>query len=147
MNAAFEDCLVFSQLLKQHGGDLNKAAYQYSMDRYKDAYAICDLALYNYTEMRSHVSSRLFLLRRRLDRWLYWLFPRHFIPLYSMVTFSRLPYHMVVQRAASQDRIVRRGVIFLSLMGCILGCGVMAWIMFHPNTLNIKPSFKILNFS
>ena len=143
MNAAFEDCLVFSQLLKQHGGDLNKAACQYSMDRYKDAYAICDLALYNYTEMRSHVSSRLFLLRRRLDRWLYWLFPQHFIPLYSMVTFSRLPYHTVVQRAASQDRMVWCGVTFFSLMGCALGCGVMAWIMFHPNTLNIKPSFRI----
>ena len=142
MNAGFEDCLVFSQLLRQHEGDLHKAARQYSRDRYKDAYAICNLALYNYTEMRSHVSSTLFLLRRRLDRWLFWLFPRYFIPLYSMVTFSRIPYHTVVQRAARQDRMVQRGVTLVSVLGCVFGCSVMVWLLFHPKTLNIKPPFK-----
>ena len=140
MNAGFEDCLVFSEVLKQHGGNLHKASQQYSASRYKDAHAICDLALYNYIEMRSHVSSRLFLLRRRLDRWLYWLFPRHFIPLYSMVTFSRIPYNTVVQRAARQDRMVQRGVMFVSVLGtlgCVVGCS-MIWVMFHPNILPFK---------
>lgn len=138
MNAGFEDCLVFSQLLKQHGGDLYKAAHQYSMDRHKDTHAICDLALYNYTEMRSHVNSTLFLLRRRLDRWLYWLFPRHFIPLYSMVTFSRIPYNTVVQRAARQDKIVQRGIISVSILGSVFVCSVMVWFVLHPVAPNIR---------
>lgn len=133
MNAGFEDCLVFSELLKKHGGDLDKAASQYSTERYKDSHAICDLALYNYIEMRSHVSSRLFLLRRRLDRLLFWLFPRYFIPLYSMVTFSRIPYSTVIEQAARQDRMVQRGLT-VCLLGCILGCGIGLWLIFHPNT-------------
>lgn len=138
MNAGFEDCLVFSQLLKQHEGDLHKAARQYSADRYKDTHAICDLALYNYTEMRSHVNSRLFLLRRRLDRWLFWLFPQYFIPLYSMVTFSRIPYNTVVQRAARQDRMVQYGVTLVSLLGCVVGCGAILWLVFQPNIRQLK---------
>ena len=137
MNAGFEDCLVFSQLLKQHGGDLYKASSQYSTGRYKDAHAICDLALYNYTEMRSHVSSGLFLLRRRLDRWLYWLFPQCFIPLYSMVAFSRIPYSMVVQQAAWQDRMVQYGVMFVSVLGCAVGCSII-WFIYHPNNINVR---------
>jgi len=140
MNAGFEDCLVFSELLKQHGGNLHEAANQYSLDRYKDAYAICDLALYNYKEMRSHVNSRLFLFRRRLDRLLYWLFPRYFIPLYSMVTFTRIPYSTVVQRSAKQSKLVET----LLMLGCVFGCGVIVWFIpkicryyswFPPNPL------------
>ena len=138
MNTGFEDCLVFSQLLKQHNGDLNKAANQYSMDRHKDAYAICDLALDNYVVIRSQVSSKLFRLRRRLDHWLYWLFPRHFIPLYSMVAFSRIPYNTAKEQAAMQDRMVQRGVLFVSLLGCTLGCSMIAWVIFHPKAFNIR---------
>ncbi|XP_065913790.1 kynurenine 3-monooxygenase-like [Dysidea avara] len=116
MNAGFEDCLVFSELLQQNG-DLHKTARLYSEERYKDSYAICDLAMYNYLEMRSHVNNPMFLLRRQLDRYLHHLFPRHFIPLYTMVSFSRIRYSKVVERAAKQDKLVRRGIQTVALLG------------------------------
>jgi len=117
MNAGFEDCLVFSELLQQNG-DLHKAGRLYSEIRYKDSYAICDLAMYNYIEMRSHVNSPVFRLRRRLDRFLHWLFPRDYVPLYTMVSFTRIPYSKVVERAAKQDILVRRGIQAIALLGC-----------------------------
>ena len=117
MNAGFEDCLVFSELLQQNG-DLHKAARLYSEERYKDSCAICDLAMYNYIEMRSHVSNPVFLLRRQFDRFLHWLFPHHFIPLYSMVAFTRIPYSKVVERAAKQDKLVQQGVKAIAVLGC-----------------------------
>jgi len=117
MNAGFEDCLLFSELLQQNG-DLHIAARLYSEERYKDSYAICDLSMYNYHEMRSHVSNPKFLLRRQLDRYLQWLFPRHFIPLYTMVSFTRIRYSKVVEQAVKQDELVKRGIQAITLLGC-----------------------------
>ncbi len=34
------------------------------------------------------------------------LFPSAWIPQYSMVAFSRIPYHEVIKRAEKQDRIL-----------------------------------------
>lgn len=116
MNAGFEDCLVFSELLQQ-SGDLHEAAKLYSEERYKDSYAICDLAMYNYLEMRSHVISPMFLVRRQLDRFLHFLFPHYYIPLYTMVSFSRIRYSKVVERAAKQDKLVYQGIKAIALLG------------------------------
>jgi len=42
------------------------------------------------TQMRSHVNSRLFLLRKALDNFLYKLLPGTWIPLYTMVSCTQL---------------------------------------------------------
>ena len=47
MNAGFEDCLTFYNLLEQFDNDLQKAATKYSEMRWKDSYAIADLSLNN----------------------------------------------------------------------------------------------------
>jgi len=128
MNAGFEDCLVFSELLQQFG-DLHKAARLYSEKRYKDSYAICDLSMYNYLEMRSHVVNPMFLLRRQFDQYLHWLFPRNYIPLYAMVSFTRIPYSQVVQRAAKQDKLVQAIALF--------GCGTALLFLLYKYGHNI----------
>ena len=38
---------------------------------------------------------------------LYRAFPKLFIPLYSLVTFTNTPYHLAVQRAHKQDGWIR----------------------------------------
>ena len=60
MNAGFEDCLVFYNLLEQFDNDLQKAATQNSETHWKDSYAIADLSFYNYMEMHAHVNSPIF---------------------------------------------------------------------------------------
>lgn len=58
MNAGFEDCTLLTQLFNKHGSDLTKILSEYSENRWVDAYAISDLAMYNCIEMRDLVNKR-----------------------------------------------------------------------------------------
>ncbi|XP_064601274.1 kynurenine 3-monooxygenase-like [Liolophura sinensis] len=106
MNAGFEDCLLFDELLDKYHNDLSKVLAEYTRIRSVDAKAICDLAMYNYVEMRESVNSKLFLLRKKLDNLLHWLFPNYWIPLYTMVSFTRTRYHEAIEKRKWQDKIL-----------------------------------------
>jgi kynurenine 3-monooxygenase len=58
MNAGFEDCTILSRLFSKHGSDLEKILNEYSETRWEDAHAVCDLAMYNYIEMRDLVNKK-----------------------------------------------------------------------------------------
>jgi kynurenine 3-monooxygenase len=105
-NAAFEDCLVLSACLAAHAPDRERAFTRYQALRKRNTDALADLSLANFVEMRDHTASRAFLLVRRLEKGLHRLFPARFIPLYTMVTFSRTPYAEAVERARRQWRVV-----------------------------------------
>ncbi|KAG8583283.1 hypothetical protein GDO81_008355 [Engystomops pustulosus] len=51
MNAGFEDCHVFSELMEQYGNDFRICVPEFSQLRVPDAHAISDLAMYNYKEV------------------------------------------------------------------------------------------------
>lgn len=87
---------------------LSKALDEYSKIRCANGRAMCDLAMYNYIEMRHLVNTWSFIMRKNLDNLLYNLFPRKWIPLYTMVTFSRLPINECIERRASQDRLLAK---------------------------------------
>ena len=55
--------------------------------------------------MRSLVNSRWFLYKKKVDKFLNWLMPKKYIPLYTMVTFSRIRYHSVIQQWKRQDKV------------------------------------------
>ncbi len=125
MNAGFEDCLIFYESLLSVGDDIIKAAEKYSRTHWRDCHAIAELSKYNYLEMRSHVNSRLFLLFKYIDKLLHYLLPNVYIPLYTMVAFTRIPYHQVVLRSARQRKIVKitlqtGGVVLLVALGCVI---------------------------
>ncbi|XP_065186660.1 kynurenine 3-monooxygenase-like [Sycon ciliatum] len=125
MNCGFEDCLLLDELLLKNKLDFAATLDEYNSKRQPDAYAICDLAMYNYIEMRSLVNSKSFLLRKKVDSLLNYLFPRSFIPLYSMVTFSRIPYGEVIERRKRQDKLVKiGGGVFALTAGALLCYGV-----------------------
>ncbi|GFR12009.1 kynurenine 3-monooxygenase [Trichonephila clavata] len=85
MNAGFEDCEILSEILEAYCYDLKKVLPAFTERRYQDAEAICDLAMYNYTEMRHLVTSKTFLLRKKMDDVINKFFPKAWIPLYTMV--------------------------------------------------------------
>ncbi|CAL1546667.1 unnamed protein product [Lymnaea stagnalis] len=118
MNCGMEDCIVFDELLDKYNNNFAKVLPAYTKIRNPDAKAICDLAMYNYTEMRSKVNSRLFLVRKKLDNMLFKLFPNTWVPLYTMVSFTRIRYHECVQRREWQDKILTRSLILSAV--CIL---------------------------
>ncbi|XP_038946973.1 kynurenine 3-monooxygenase isoform X3 [Rattus norvegicus] len=105
MNAGFEDCLVFDELMDKFNNDLSVCLPEFSRFRIPDDHAISDLSMYNYIEMRAHVNSRWFLFQRLLDKFLHALMPSTFIPLYTMVAFTRIRYHEAVLRWHWQKKI------------------------------------------
>ncbi len=103
MNACFEDVVVFDRILAGSIDDFGAAIATYSELRKPDADAIAELALKNFVEMRSKVVDPAFLRRKAIDAHLQDMFPRRWVPLYPMVTFSTIPYSEARRRAREQD--------------------------------------------
>ena len=107
MNAGFEDCMVLNDLMESYKGQSWGALFEaFSKKRVKDGHAIADLALYNYVEMRDLVADTHFLRKQEISRKIHTLYPDHWQPLYTMVTFSRLPYSEAKARGDQQDQIL-----------------------------------------
>ncbi|KAG8444524.1 hypothetical protein GDO86_009619, partial [Hymenochirus boettgeri] len=119
INAGFEDCLVFSELMEQYENNFRICLPEFSRLRVPDAHALSDLAMYNYKEMRVHVNSKWFRLRKRVDNILNMLMPRTFIPLYTMVTFSGIRYHEVVLRWKWQNKVINLGLLIFGTTGSL----------------------------
>ena len=116
MNAAFEDCVALDECLAEFPEDRQRAFVEYSARRKKDADALADLAVQNFIEMRDKTASKTFRAKKRLDHLLEGLLPGIYLPLYTMVTFTRIPYCTAARRARLQNRIVYAGLIVLLLV-------------------------------
>jgi kynurenine 3-monooxygenase len=115
MNAAFEDCTVLAECLKRHAPEWETAFRTFEERRKPHTDALAGLCVDNFLEMRDRVGSRAFLLRKKGEVFLHRLFPRWYLPLYTLVTFTRRPYAEAVRRARIQDRVVAMVVILLGL--------------------------------
>lgn len=133
MNCGFEDCFVFHQLLDKHHGDFAKTLVEFSQERPKDAQAMCDLALYNFVEMRDRVNSSWFRFRKQVDSVLNKIAPNTYIPLYSMVTFSRIPYATVVARFKAQEEMINKSL--KASLAVVVGGAAYAAVKFGPRAL------------
>jgi kynurenine 3-monooxygenase len=120
MNAAFEDCTVLNECLLDRGPDWEAAFRAYEIRRKENVDALADLCVANFLEMRDHVASRLFRLRKKFEMALHGLFPRWYVPLYTLVTFTRTPYAEALWRAKRQDRIVWTVVVVGTLAAVLL---------------------------
>ena len=63
------------------------------------------LFLLTNPQMRQLVNSKWFRFRKQIDNLLHRLMPARYIPLYTMVTFSRIRYHEVIQKKRKQDKV------------------------------------------
>jgi len=107
MNCGFEDAVELADLLQAHSDDLAWTFAEFERRRRPNAEAIAAMALENYVEMRDSVADADFLLRRELGRTLAERHPERFVPRYSMVTFTRMPYAQAFARGAVQDALLR----------------------------------------
>jgi kynurenine 3-monooxygenase len=124
MNAAFEDCVVLDKCLAEFPQDRHRAFAEYFSRRKENTDALADLAIENFIEMRDKTASRVFRAKKKLDHLLEGLLPGIYLPLYTMVTFTRIPYAKAARRAQLQDRIVC-GTVLLGV-ALILGFFVIA---------------------
>ncbi|XP_021538365.1 LOW QUALITY PROTEIN: kynurenine 3-monooxygenase [Neomonachus schauinslandi] len=133
MNAGFEDCLVFDELMDKFNNDLSMCLPEYSRLRIPDDHAISDLSMYNYIEMRAHVNSRWFIFQKNMERFLHALMPSTFVPLYTMVTFSRIRYHEAVLRWHWQKKVINKGLFFF---GALIAIGSTYLFM---SSMSLRP--------
>ncbi|KAK7870120.1 hypothetical protein R5R35_011095 [Gryllus longicercus] len=128
MNAGFEDCLLLDRLMNHYGDDLQSALAEFSLVRNPDAEAICDLAMYNYTEMRELVAKKSYHFRKKLDGMLYNFLPNLWVPLYPSVAFTSQGYRWCLENKQWQDKILQLfAITSISTIIIILGLTVL-WI-------------------
>ena len=108
MNSGFEDCSILDELMEAHQDDWSTIIKVFNQERPKDTNAIADLALRNFVEMRDRVADPRFLLRKEIEAFLNEEYPEDFLPLYSQVTFSHIPYSMALQEGFAQDELFGR---------------------------------------
>jgi kynurenine 3-monooxygenase len=111
MNAAFEDCVVLDECLETFSDNPERAFADYFCRRKQNADALADLAIGNFVEMRDKTASKTFRAKKKLDHALEAALPGIYLPLYTMVTFTRIPYAKAAKRAHVQDRIVHAALI------------------------------------
>ena len=116
MNSAFEDCSVLIHELNQ-AHSCRAAAFQaYELARRAHTDVLCELSKSNFIELKQKVRSPWFLARKRLDLAIHRLLPQRWIPLYTMVAHTTIPYGEALARARRQDRILIFSSALLALV-------------------------------
>eukprot|EP00835_Amoeboradix_gromovi_P002988 NODE_184_length_15718_cov_0.161342.p2 type:complete len:435 gc:universal NODE_184_length_15718_cov_0.161342:10896-12200(+) len=121
MNCGFEDVRLLMEHLdkRSENGKINNitgALYNYSRCRKDDAHEISDLAMKNYIEMRQSVTSPVYKIRKFVEEQLHRLFPNQVIPLYTMISFTNIPYKRARKKHEYQTKL-------------LLGMGVIALVL------------------
>ena len=107
MNSGFEDAVELADLLTASPDDIAGVFAEFSRRRKPNADAIAEMALDNYIEMRDRVDDADFLLMPELDRALSDAVPTHWMTHYAMVTFSRMPYSVALERTRMGEALLR----------------------------------------
>jgi len=107
MNCGFEDCTVLEQIMQQEN-DWQTIFKKFETERKPNSDAIAELALQNFIEMRDLVADEKFVLRKKIEAKLSAEFPDKWLPLYSMVTFSDIPYSTAWNEGKRQDALMQK---------------------------------------
>jgi kynurenine 3-monooxygenase len=124
-NCAFEDAVALEACVRAHAPDWDAVFTAFEAARKEHADALAQLSLDNFVEMRDATGSRLFRARKALEKGLYRMFPGLFMPLYMMISFSRIPYAETVRRARRQVRLL--GSLATALGALVLLLFVAWW--------------------
>jgi kynurenine 3-monooxygenase len=126
MNAAFEDCVELDECLQRFSDNRERAFDYYFRRRKENVDALADLAIGNFIEMRDKTASKMFRAKKKLDHALEAAMPGIYLPLYTMVTFTRLPYAKAARRARLQDGIVVGGILLFVGISLLLLAAAIA---------------------
>lgn len=105
MNAGFEDVRILDALLDHYKDEWGETIAAYQQDRKPNADAIAELARQNFVEMRDLVADENFVLRKKIEALIHRK-DKTYLPLYSMVTFSDLPYSEALAKGKEHDTLL-----------------------------------------
>lgn len=129
INAGFEDCVVLRECIEKQPSNLEEAFDLYHRRRKPHTDALAELSIANFVEMRDHASSPAFLRKKKRERWLHERFPDWYQPLYSLVTFSRMPYADAVHQSARKERTVGLVLRCLYVIPVLLILCLTLWLL------------------
>ncbi|MDN3204274.1 FAD-dependent oxidoreductase [Algoriphagus sediminis] len=107
MNCGFEDCSILNGLIEKYGTSSWDMVFEkFQKIRKDDTAAICQMAMDNFVEMRDTVADPKFMLRKKIEAKLHELYPKDWVPLYTMVTFTDIPYAEAYAQGKLQESIM-----------------------------------------
>jgi kynurenine 3-monooxygenase len=124
MNAAFEDCSVLDKCIARHGNNLEAGFAEYQNLRKRHTDVLAELSKQNFVELRERVRSPLFVARKKLDVALNRIFPKRWIPLYTLMAHTTVPYADALEQFQKRERKAKWMGINILLF--ILAGGVVA---------------------
>jgi len=107
MNSGFEDCSVMHELMKKYGENWDAIFESFQKIRKSDGDAIQDLSLHNYHVMRDYVGDPMFLLQKKIEAKFSRNHADEWLPLYSQISFSDIPYSKALEVGKKQDAIMK----------------------------------------
>jgi kynurenine 3-monooxygenase len=123
MNSAFEDCSALMAALAQQQDNRAAAFAAYEQARRPHTDILAELSKANFVELKQKVKSPWFVARKRLDVALNRLLPETWLPLYTMIAHTTIPYGDALARSRRQERIL--AAVALGLLGTL---GMAAWL-------------------
>ena len=118
----------WTSVWKTFSDNRERAFAEYFHRRKENVDALADLAIGNFVEMRDKTASKTFRAKKKLDHALEAALPGIYLPLYTMVTFTRIPYARAAKRAHVQDRIVQATLIGFLVLAIV----ALAALLFRP---------------
>jgi len=106
MNCGFEDCSVLDSLIDEFNHDWSKILPAFQTSRKPNSDAIADLAKLNFIEMRDLVADPDFQFKKKIAAKVNEKYPAKFLPVYSMVSFSNMPYSNALKEYKRQNAIL-----------------------------------------
>ena len=91
-NAAFEDCLALDACMAEHGDSWSSVFEAFENARRADLDVMANLCVEHFSELSDLIADPQFLKRRDVERQLTELYPELYQSLYSMISFSHIPY-------------------------------------------------------
>ena len=107
MNAGFEDCRILNELLDKHNNNFKTCFKEYSKVRKPNGDGVQDLSMHNFIVMRDKTADTKFLLQKKIEQKFTQQYPEKWVPLYSMVSFSNIPYSEALQVGMKQEKIMQ----------------------------------------
>lgn len=127
MNAAFEDCRILDSCLAQHAPDWESAFLAYESLRKRHTDALADLSQHNYIELKQRVHSSRYVARKRIEMAVNRACPSLYVPLYSLVTHTTMPYADAVAQHRAQARRLRWCGLPIVEIALAAGIRLAAW--------------------
>jgi len=108
MNAGFEDCRILDEMITGEAPDWASIFKAFEALRKPNTDAIAKLASDNFIEMRDKVADPGFIWQKKLEARIHEKYPEKWTPLYSMVTFSNMPYGEALEAGQKQESIMHK---------------------------------------